>query len=49
MEAETAKAISEQANSIGMAAVGTWVQEVAEMYHAGLKAQKLVVDISVVS
>eukprot|EP00324_Dicrateria_rotunda_P000846 CAMPEP_0206160032 /NCGR_PEP_ID=MMETSP1474-20131121/6387_1 /ASSEMBLY_ACC=CAM_ASM_001110 /TAXON_ID=97495 /ORGANISM="Imantonia sp., Strain RCC918" /LENGTH=143 /DNA_ID=CAMNT_0053561115 /DNA_START=73 /DNA_END=504 /DNA_ORIENTATION=- len=46
MEVENARRIAEQAESMGFAQVGTWVQEVAEMYGEGLQTQKLVVDVS---
>ena len=38
--------IARQAQSLGFAVVGEWVQEVAETYAEGLQNQDLVVDIS---
>jgi ATP-dependent Clp protease adapter protein ClpS len=38
--------IARQAQSLGFAVVGEWVQEVAEMYTEGLQSHNLVVDIS---
>eukprot|EP00327_Prymnesium_parvum_P008173 CAMPEP_0182807444 /NCGR_PEP_ID=MMETSP0006_2-20121128/6135_1 /TAXON_ID=97485 /ORGANISM="Prymnesium parvum, Strain Texoma1" /LENGTH=157 /DNA_ID=CAMNT_0024933125 /DNA_START=82 /DNA_END=555 /DNA_ORIENTATION=+ len=40
------EAIASKAQTTGLALVGVWVQEVAEMYADGLRSKSLVVDIS---
>ena len=46
LDEERAATIAAQAQSMGFALVGVWVQEVAEMYYDGLKSRDLVVDMS---
>lgn len=41
-----ANEIAQQAQSLGFAVVGEYVQEVAEMYAASLKEKDLVIDVS---
>jgi len=46
LDDERATTVANQAQSMGFALVGVWVQEVAEMYYDGLKSRDLVVDLS---
>lgn len=46
IDGERAREIAKQAQSLGFAVVGEFVQEVAEMYAAALQEKGLVVDIS---
>ena len=46
LEDMRAEEIANQAATTGFAVVGEWVQEIAEMYADGMKAQSLVVDVS---
>jgi len=49
VEDSRAKEIGKQAQTMGFATIGEYVQEVAEMYGAGLKDKGLVVDVSPVA
>ena len=49
LEKPRATEIAKQAQTLGFATVGEYVQEVAEMYSQGLKDQGLVVDVSATS
>jgi ATP-dependent Clp protease adapter protein ClpS len=48
LEEHRAREIAKQAQTLGFACVGEYVQEVAETYSDGLKGKSLVVDISAV-